>query len=323
MDWKTQPKVELHCHLDGSLDPEFMQSISGITDLNMLEEAISVPADYRGSLTEYLKKFDLPIACLNTGERIFEASRRFMEAAAKEHIIYTEVRFSPVLLESETLSLRDITENVILGLRAGEKQFGVRFGVLLCAMRSHCEEQNMRVLRQAKEYLGAGVCGMDLAGDESSFPTARFAELFRRASEEHIPFTLHAGECGDPAQVQTAIDLGAGRIGHGIAMQHHERLQKLCKSRGIGIELCPISNYQTGAVQNGAAYPVREFVDNGLLVTLNTDNRTVSRTSLTDEICFVKERCGITDEEIRQMQKNAVLCAFAPDEVKQELLEKL
>lgn len=323
MNWKTQPKVELHCHLDGSLEPGFMQSVSGIKDLNILKSLTSVPKDYHGSLTEYLKKFDLPIACLNTKERIREAARGFIEAAAREHVIYTEVRFSPVLLESEELSLRDITENVIMGLKDGERQSGVRFGVLLCAMRHHSAEQNMRVLRQAKEYLGAGVCGMDLAGDESGFPTADFADIFKKALEEGIPFTLHAGECGEPLEVQTAIELGAKRIGHGIAMQHHEDLQELCQKKGIGVELCPISNYQTGAVKWGKVYPAREFLDHGLLVTLNTDNRTVSQTSLTDEIHFLKEQCGITDEEIRLMQKNAVLCSFAPDEVKEELLRKL
>lgn len=323
MDWKAQPKVELHCHLDGSLEPEFMQRVSSIEDLNVFKSLISVPADYHGSLTEYLKKFDLPIACLNTKERIREASRSFMEAAAREHIIYTEVRFSPVLLEHEDLSLRDITENVIMGLRDGEKQFGVHFGVLLCAMRHHSAEQNMRVLRQAKEYLGEGVCGMDLAGDESGFPTAGFADIFKRALEERIPFTLHAGECGEPMEVQTAIELGARRIGHGIAMQQHEALQRLCREKGIGIELCPVSNYQTGAVKWEKPYPAREFLDHGLLVTLNTDNRTVSQTSLTNEIHFLKEHCGISDEEIRLMQKNAVICSFAPDEVKEELLRKL
>lgn len=323
MDWRVQPKVELHCHLDGSLEPEFMQSVSGIKDLNILKSLTSVPKDYHGSLTEYLKKFDLPIACLNTKERIREAARSFMEAAAREHIIYTEVRFSPVLLESEELSLRDITENVIMGLKDGERQSGVRFGVLLCAMRHHHTEQNMRVLRQAKEYLGEGVCGMDLAGDESGFPTAKFADIFKKASEEGVPFTLHAGECGEPLEVQKAIELGAKRIGHGIAMQNHEDLQELCQKKGIGVELCPISNYQTGAVEWGKTYPVREFLDHGLLVTLNTDNRTVSQTSLTDEIHFLKEHCGITDEEIRLMQKNAVLCSFASDGVKEELLRKL
>ena len=323
MDWKNMPKVELHCHLDGSLNLEFMSRVSGIDHLEELKRLVSVPRDYRGSLTEYLKKFDLPIACLNTKERLREASRGFMEAAAKEHVIYTEVRFSPVLLEHEELSLRDVTESVILPLRHGEKQSGIRFGVLCCAMRHLSPEQNMRVVRQAKEYLGEGVCGMDLAGDESGFPTRGFADIFEQARRENIPFTLHAGECGSPEEIKTALALGARRIGHGIAMHNCRKLQELCRKKQVGLELCPISNFQTGAVKWGAVYPAREFLDQELLVTLNTDNRTVSQTSLTDEILFLTRYCSVREEEILLMQKNAVLCSFAPDEVKEELLSML
>lgn len=314
--------VELHCHLDGSLSREFLKKVSGIESEDELREKSSVPENYHGSLTEYLTKFDLPIACLDTKEHIFEASKSFLEEAARKNIIYTEVRFSPVLLEREGLSLYDVTESVIEGLRAGEKEYGVRFGVLLCAMRHHSTETNMRVVRQAKEYLGAGVCGLDLAGDESGFSISRFSEIFKTARDEKIPFTIHAGECGNPLEVKTALEFGAKRIGHGIAMRNRIDIQEMCRKNHIGIEMCPISNYQTGAVKY-EPYPAREFLDNGLLVTVNTDNRTVSSTSLTKEIKFLKEHCGIGDEEILQMQKNAIMCSFAPDGVKDELLKGL
>jgi adenosine deaminase len=323
MNLKNMSKVELHCHLDGSLSPEWMAQVSEITDPAILAEQTSVPVDYSGSLTEYLKKFDLPIACLNTKEHLYEASKAYMNAIAREHVIYTEVRFSPVLLETEALSLRDVTESVIEGLQAGAEQTGIHFGVLLCAMRHHSQEQNMRVLRQAKAYLGAGVCGMDLAGDESHFPLTGFTALFNTAAREGIPFTIHAGECGDPKEIQGAIELGARRIGHGIAMAGRPDLQRLCIEKHIGIELCPISNFQTGAVKKGMPYPAREFLDRGLLATFNTDNRTVSQTSLTGEAQFLLEHCQVTEEELLQMQKNAVECSFAADEVKEELLRQL
>ncbi len=323
MDISKLKKVELHCHLDGSLSLDFMKRVSGISDAEEIRKRASVTEDYHGSLTEYLTKFDLPIACLNTRENIFEAAKSFLEEAARENVIYTEVRYSPVLLETENLSLRDVTESVIEGLRAGEAEYGVHFGVLLCAMRHHDTETNLRVVRQAKEFLGAGVCGLDLAGDESGFPTAGFAEVFKVARDENIPFTIHAGECGNPLEIKTALEFGAKRIGHGIAMQGRPDIQELCLKKHIGIEMCPISNYQTGAVKWGAAYPAREFLDKGLLVTVNTDNRTVSSTNLTKEITFLTKRCGVSDDEILQMQRNAIECSFAGDGLKQELLQMI
>ncbi len=323
MNFKDMPKVELHCHLDGSLSLDFLRETSGIGDENVLLEEVSVPRDYSESLTEYLKKFDLPIACLNTRERLYTASKELLRTASMENVIYMEVRFSPILLEREDLSLRDVTESVIEGLKEGERLYGVRSGLLLCAMRNHSQKVNMRVLSQAKEYLGAGVCGMDLAGDESAYPTRGFADLFKRAKDEGIPFTIHAGECKSADEVRCAISFGAKRIGHGIAMRGDISLQKTCLNKGIGVELCPISNFQTGAVGRGDFYPAREFLDRGILVTVNTDNRTVSRTSLTDEYLFLTEKCAVTPEEICLMQKNAIKASFAPDEVKDELLKKL
>ena len=323
MDMSKLKKVELHCHLDGSLSLDFMKRASEISDAEEIRKRASVLEDYHGSLTEYLTKFDLPIVCLNTKEHIFKAAKGFLEEAARENVIYTEVRYSPVLLETENLSLRDVTESVIEGLRAGEKVYGVHFGVLLCAMRHHSTETNLRVVRQAKEFLGAGVCGLDLAGDESGFPTSRFAEVFKAARDENIPFTMHAGECGNPLEIKTALEFGAKRIGHGIAMQGRPDIQELCLKNHIGIEMCPISNYQTGAVKWGSAYPAREFLDKGLLVTVNTDNRTVSSTNLTKEIAFLTKRCGVSDDEILQMQRNAIECSFVGDAVKEELLRSL
>ena len=154
------------------------------------------------------------------------------------------------------------------------------------------------MIKKAREFLGNGVCAADLAGNEAAFPMSQFVDLFTEVKKMGMPFTIHAGECGSVQNILDAVDCGAGRIGHGIAMRGNKDVMKLCRERHIGIEMCPISNLQTKAVKSMAEYPMREFLDEGLCVTINTDNRTVSGTSLDKEIAFVQENYGITEEEI-------------------------
>ena len=179
------------------------------------------------------------------------------------------------------------------------------------------------MIKTAREYLGYGVCAADLAGAEAAYPMAQFMELFQNTRKLEMPFTLHAGECGSVQNIVDAVKAGAGRIGHGIAMRGHYNIQKELADRGIGIEMCPISNFQTKAVNSPSEYPIREFLNTGLKVSINTDNRTVSNTSLTKELQFIQDTYGIQEEEIRLMMKNAVDTAFATDEVKERLYSEL
>ena len=175
----------------------------------------------------------------------------------------------------------------------------------------------------AREYLGCGVCAADLAGAEASYPMTEFMNLFQNAHKIGMPFTIHAGECGNAQNIIDAIEAGAGRIGHGIAMRGNKALQQKLAARETGIEMCPISNLQTKAVQCASEYPLREFLDAGLKVTINTDNRTVSNTTLTKELEFVQKQYGIRDEEVLLLMRNAVDAAFAADAVKERLYRSL
>lgn len=154
-----------------------------------------------------------------------------------------------------------------------------------------------------KGILGAGVCAADLAGAEVPYPMSGFMELFKYAKQLGLPFTIHAGECGNAQNIIDAVEAGAARIGHGIAMRGHDDLERQLSAKGIGIELCPISNLQTKAVASADEYPIREFLDAGLKVTINTDNRTVSNTTLSKELEFIERTYGIRDEELPLMMK--------------------
>lgn len=313
--WKALPKIDLHCHLDGSLSLEYVRKWLGaqitLSQLTVEEQC--------QSLAQYLEKFDLPLRCMQSETGLKEAGYDFLKTAAKENTKYVEVRFAPMLSVQEHLSAARVIQSVLEGLRKGKEDLGVEYQVIVCAMRHHGQEQNMAMLKAAAEFLGEGVCAADLAGDEAAYPMSRFMELFAEAKKLGFPFTIHAGECHSARNVADAIEAGAGRIGHGIAMKGHSELQRLCRQKHIGVELCPISNRQTKAVTDEETYPLREFLDAGLSVTVNTDNRTVSNTSMTKELQFVQKQYGISDEEVQLLMRNAVEASFADDAVKHRL----
>ena len=309
------PKVELHCHLDGSLSRGFIEKRLG---REVSQSELSVSEDCR-SLNEYLEKFDLPGKCIMDETGLKEAGYDVLKSMKQENVCYAEIRFAPLLSETPDMNCNKVIEALLAGLEKGKRDFGIEYGVITCAMRHHSEEENARMLRTAREYLGHGVCAADLAGAESLYPMSEFMELFKKTKALGMPFTLHAGECGSVQNILDSVETGAGRIGHGIAMRGYADVQKELQKRGIGIEMCPISNLQTKAVAGPEEYPIREFLDGGLKVTVNTDNRTVSDTTMTKELEFIQKTYGIRDDEILCLMKNAADVAFATDSVKDKL----
>ena len=316
---KELPKIELHCHLDGSLSRPFIEKRLGRT---VRPEELSVSENCT-SLNEYLEKFDLPGRCIMDEEGLSGAAYDLLSQMNEENVCYAEIRFAPLLSETKKMDSRKVIEAVISGMEQGKKDFGIEYGVIVCAMRHHSAEDNMRMIKTAREYLGSGVCAADLAGAEALYPMSEFMDIFTETKKMGMPFTLHAGECGNPQNVIDSINVGAGRIGHGIAMRGNQEIRKMVKKAGIGIEMCPISNLQTKSVNSMAEYPMREFLDAGLKVSVNTDNRTVSNTSLTKELEFIQKNYGIRDEEILQMMKNAIDTAFADDSIKDKICKML
>lgn len=319
-------RVELHCHLDGSLNIDFVDRMLRkqgiIIERTELEEKLKVKPDCT-SLTEYLEKFDLPLQCLQTKEGLEQAAYELVMDAAKDNVAYLEVRFAPMLSTEKGLTCTEVIDSVVRGLKKGERESGTYAYAIVCAMRHHSLEQNLEMLQAAKPFVGKGVCALDLAGDESGFPTNLFRELFLQAKEWKIPFTIHSGECGSVDNIREAIALGAKRLGHGIALEKSPELRQLCKEKGIGIEMCPTSNLQTKAVEDFNSYPLKQFLEEGLLVSVHTDNRTVSGTTMEQEEKLVKKELQISDEMWLQCTKNAIRTAFASEEIKQKLMEEL
>lgn len=309
-------KVELHCHLDGSLNLAFVDEMLRLQGMEYereeLQKRLEAPPEC-GSLKEYLERFDLPLLCLQTKEGLIRGAYELVRDVSAEGVKYIEVRFAPMLSTAKGLSCEEVIRSVVEGLKKGEKEYGVFAQAIVCAMRHHSLEQNMEMLYHAKKFFDKGVCALDLAGDEAAFPTRQFRELFAKAKEWGIPFTIHSGECGSVENVREAIKLGAKRLGHGIALEKSAELRRVCKEKQIGIEMCPTSNLQTKAVKDWKQYPLEQFLKEGLMVSIHTDNRTVSGTTLQ------KEESYFTQEVIRQCTLNAIETAFTTEEIKHEL----
>lgn len=321
---RNYPKIELHCHLDGSVPLQTLREL--LKDPELPKEAFEAPKDCR-SLAEYLTRFDLPLTCMQTKEGLKRVAEDFMLSLKKDNVRYVEVRFAPLLCTQQGLTCREVLESVLEGLNKGRMKTGILYHVIVCAMRHHSFEENFHVLLNAMEFHRAGVCAMDLAGNEAAYPTGAFQELFRKAKNYRMPFTIHSGECGSLANVQAAYEFGARRVGHGIALMESPELMRYFAQKGIGVEVCPTSNFQTKAVEKREDYPLKRFFEGNLKVSINTDNRTVSGTDLTGELQSALAFLSPGEELplelkldiLQKLQKNAIDTAFADDAEKQEL----
>ncbi len=324
-DLRSMPKVELHCHLDGSMGLDITQKL--LKDMGedwtigALKEALEAPFDC-DSLATYLKRFDLPIRLIQTKEGLYVAAKTLALSAAAENVKYIEVRFAPIFSTTQGLSIREIIESVNQGLTDACKEADIESGIIVCGMRHLDAETNISMLKQAAELYGAGVVACDLAGDEKAFPTKNFAEFFMEAKRLGIPFTIHSGECGSTENIKVALELGAKRLGHGIAMAKDLDLIRECARKHVGVEMCPTSNLQTKALLDFAEYPIRTYMAAGVPVSINTDNRTVSGTDATKEFERVMKQFELTDEELATIYKQSVEVSFATDECKHRLLQK-
>lgn len=199
----------------------------------------------------------------------------------------------------------------------------VKVNLIFCMMRHFSFEDNYKIIQLTKEFLGKGVVAIDLAGDEANYKTSNFEKLFEIVNKERIPFTIHAGEASGCESVVDAINFGAKRIGHGISsIESNVVVNKLINEK-IVLEICPSSNVDTDIVVSMDKHPIKALVNMGVLVTINTDNRTVSNTNLNREYRLLNETFGFTDEDFLQFNMNAIEAAFISDDEKEVLKRRL
>lgn len=337
VDLRALPKVLLHEHLDGGLRPATVIDLaaasgySGLPDTD--PEALAGwfhRGAQRGSLTEYLEGFSHTTAVMQTPAALEQVAREFIEDMAADGVVYAEVRFAPVLHTAGGMSQDEVVRAVIRGLALGERRHGVRWGLILCAMR-HLQD-SLETAELAIRWRDAGVVGFDLAGGEDGHPPKKHLKAFQAIQRANFHITIHAGEAYGIESIWQALQYcGAHRLGHATRLRDDieflpdgtlrlGRLAQYILDRRIPLEMCLLSNLHTGACASLEEHPFGPLFRRGFRVCLNTDDRLMSDTSMTRETTLATERFDLTLLDLEKLSLNAMKSAFAPYDTRLDLI---
>ncbi len=257
------------------------------------------------SQAEYIKYFDDAIGVMQDAEALERIAYELCVDSAADNIDYLEVRWAPLLHLREGLGISDVIRAVVSGLEAGP----LRAVAIVCAMRQHPVEENVALAREAGAFAGRGVVGFDLAGDEVRYPAAPQRPAFEAARAAGLRLTCHAGEAGQPANVEEALSLGVERIAHGVIGAREPRIVQRLKSEGVVLDLCPTANWKCKAVSALSEHPLPRLVREGVRCTISTDSRTVADTTLTREFELMAGT-GMSVDELRRCNETAYAARF-------------
>lgn len=320
------PKAELHQHLDGAVRPTTAVELAAEIGLPLsLDEARRrlVAPERCASQAQLLTFFDLPIALLQTTTALRRVTAELVGEMADDGVRYGEIRWAPRLHMQRDLSVEDVIEAVALGIADAADRLGPStplIGLIVTAMRSHPPAINVELARTAGRF-GPPVVGFDLAGPELEFPAPPHAAAFRAAESAGLGLTTHAGEVAGADRIREALDLGVSRIAHGVTAADDPEVVALLRERDVTLDLCPTSNVQAGIVPDLAHHPVADLFRAGVSVTISTDDRTVSDTTLSAELARTAAAVGLQRSELAEIAVNGFRRGFAPSAVLQPMLD--
>jgi adenosine deaminase len=312
------PKAELHCHLDGSVRPETLLELGRAYRLPMPRDDAEALRDYMRvddaqSLEDYLARFDVTLSVMQTAEALERIAYELAVDAARDGVRYIEVRYCPLLNVKAGLSLEQALEAPLRGLERAGREGGAMARVIVCALRHLEPRTSVELARLAVAYKDRGVVAFDLAGGELGFPASAHAAAFLYAREHDLPCTCHAGEGADASYVRDAVHVCAvHRIGHATRLIEDQSLTQFVNDRRIPLEICLTSNVQTKAVESYETHPLRAYYDRGMNVVLNTDNRLMSGTTLTDEYLHAARHFDFTLDDLARIALNGFESSFLP-----------
>ena len=317
---RTLPKAELHLHLEGSIEPSTLLELRqrhGMEGASLAEvEQLYNFKDFAGFLTA----FKDVTGHLRTPEDYELITYRLMERLKSQNVLHAEVIVSVGVCLWRKQDFPAIFAGLERGRQRGEKDFGVSLLWIFDAVRQFGAEKAQSVLDLAIQFRDRNVAAFGIGGDERAGPPEWFAGAYARGAEHGLHLTAHAGENAGPESIWGALNLKAERIGHGLtAAQDPELIEELAESQ-VPIEICVTSNLRTGCCTELAQHPVRRYFDQGLMLTLNTDDPAMFRTSLVEEYALVQEAFGFTDEHLRELARNSFEASFLPPEKKIEFL---
>jgi adenosine deaminase len=325
------PKVLLHDHLDGGLRPSTIVELARdtgysklpTTDSSNLAEWFQRNAN-RGSLPLYLQGFEHTSGVMQTEEALERVAYESLEDMKDDGVIYVETRFAPVLHQAKGLPLEKVIASVLSGLDRGRRDFGVQYGLILCAMRSMSPEISQEIAELAVDFRPHGVVGFDLAGEEGGYPAKKHVDAFHYIQRENFNITIHAGEGFGKESIWQAIQwCGAHRIGHATRLVEDMKIKEghalsmgtlaqYVLDKRIPLEICLTSNMHTGAVARLEEHPFEIFHRYRFRVTLNTDNRLMSGITLSDEYHTAASVFGLGLRDLERITINAMKSAFIP-----------
>jgi len=323
------PKAELHVHLDGSLRPATMITLartSGVplptNDPETLRRFMRV--DDAKDLEDYLRRYDLTIALLQTPESLERVAYEMVEDAARDNVRYLEVRYCPLLSCAGGMTLDEVIAAELKGFARGEREFGVIARVINCSLRQYDATRSVEIAERSVAFRERGVVAFDLAGGEAGRPPGVHRAAFDAAARGYLGITVHAGEAAGADSVADAVHLcHANRIGHGTRLGESRKLQDYVRDRRILVEINITSNVQTRAVKRASDHPVRTYFDAGVNVTLCTDAWLMTGVSLSDEYWLAHTELGFSRDEVDQLILNGFAGGFLPWPERRALLRQV
>src|SRR5271155_3589877 len=317
------PKAELHLHLEGSIEPSTLLELRqrhGMDGASLAAvEHLYNYKDFAG----FLSAFKDVTGHLRTAEDYELITYRLMTRLKAQNILHAEVIVSVGVCLWRKQDFAVIFEGLERGRQRGEKDFGVSLLWIFDAVRQFGAEKAQSVLDLAIQFHDRNVIAFGIGGDERAGPAEWFAAVYTRGAEHGLHLTAHAGESAGPESIWGALNLKAERIGHGLTAEQDPELIEELAERQVPIEVCVTSNLRTGCCTELAQHPVRRYFDQGLMLTLNSDDPAMFRTSLVEEYALVQEAFGFPDEHLRELARNSFEASFLPAEKKVKFLNLL
>ncbi|MBN1305085.1 MAG: adenosine deaminase [Anaerolineales bacterium] len=329
--FQAMPKVDLHRHLEGSLRLDTMLDIArahGVTvpaSIVRLSQLVQIQEEEPYTFQNFLAKFQTLRLFYRSPDVINRVTREAVQDAARDNVKYMELRFTPVALSrAERFPLHDVMDWVCTSASEAAVEFGIEIALIASVNRHESVDLAEQVALLAAQYTDKCMVGMDIAGNEAEFSAKPFIPVLKEARQSGLQLTIHAGEWAGAANVREAIeDLNAERIGHGVRVMEDAGVVALARERGTVFEVCVTSNHQSGVVPELKKHPLKSMLDAGLKVTINTDDPSVSRITLSHEYRLIWDQLGVSTEALKNCVLTAARAAFLPEARRESLVSRI
>ena len=319
MNFDTLPKVELHLHLDCSLSFEIVKKLKSSITLKEYQESFIAPPKCI-DLADYLRRAIKGFELMQTEEQLRLVTFDLFKQLKRDNVIYAEIRFAPLLHTFKGLSPEQVVDVVNKAVNENIEKHGIYAGIILCTLRHYSEEQSLLTVNLVKNYRGTNVVGFDVAGNEAGFPIDNHIKAFQFAKKNNINCTAHAGEAKGAKSVwETLKNFQPARIGHGVRSAEDDKLLSFLKEKKIHLEVCPTSNIQVNVFDRIEDHTVDKIFNSGVSMSINTDTRTISNVTLTEEYHLMQQTFNWNKLHFKKCNLEAIEHSFAPDDIKKRI----